>query len=351
MEVTVPVNLTFVLAKIHGMRSRMYEREALEKLLGVRNVLEMMRTVRAGEEYRSHREFERGLVQRHVAELTDVTRQLRASFREVTESFLRRYQAENLKVILRGWVRQTPVEQIKPYLIDLPERMLLPVEELLASSGVAGFLGRIPSRVLAEGARLGVVKFAQTKSTFFMEAGIDRAWLGELLTRASALHRPHRAGVLRLAGLEVDQYQVMFVLRSRINYDVAPEELREYLLGGPGTRVSLNSLMELASLRNAGEMLAELRRWRFLTGGAWRGGEPGTSPQKALEELQAAFERRLYDVANSVFYCEFNLSAVLAFFYLKRTELANLIVMTEALRYDIPRPETATRMVGSAVEE
>ena len=176
MAQTIPVNLSFVLAKIHGMRSRLYERERLERLLGSRNILELMRTVRSGgeaDEFVSHRQLEQALVAIHVAELGQLVRHLKSSHRRVLDAFLRRYQVENLKVILRGWVRQAPVEQVTPYLVELPRDLALPTTRLLSSRGLRAFLKNIPSRELAQGAALGREQFARTASAFFIEAGLD----------------------------------------------------------------------------------------------------------------------------------------------------------------------------------
>jgi V/A-type H+/Na+-transporting ATPase subunit C len=351
MSAALSVNLNFVLAKIHGMRSRTYERERLERALNVRNMLELMRMVSPGEEYRSHRAFEQKLVGRHVGELAELCMHLRSPFRETAESYLRRYQVENLKVILRGWSRGASASEIEPYLVALPKDMTVSVEELLAAPSVGAFLGRTKSKTLAAGGEMGEEHFAETKSTYFIEAGLDRAWLGSALKSASRLGEPHRGAVMRVLSLEADQYQVLFVMRARLNYDRPAEELKPYLLTGPGTKVGIRDLMSLAEMRGAGEMMTAAKKWRFLTGGTWPEAKAGESAAEMMEGVEEAFTRRLYEVANNVFYTSFDLGAVIAFFALKRMELANLIVLVESLRYDIPRPEAAGRMIGAVAAE
>ena len=347
MERTLPVDLSFVLAKIHGMRSRMYEHERLERLLGSRNMLELMRSVSPGSDFASHRHFERALVSMHVADLSLVARYLRAPHREVLDAYLSRYQVENLKVILRGWVRGLPPDQVGDHLIDLPPGLGLPTQTLLASRDLDAFLRQIQSAQLARGAGLGRAHFEQTSSTYFIEAGLDRAWLSRLLEASSALGRGHRRPVLELVRLEADQYQALFVLRSRINYDITPAEIEPLLITASGTRMSSGDLMELASRATAVEMLTHVPGLSRLAGSATWSAD-GDDPARAIESLQKAFIGRLYAVANRLYYnCVANLGAVLAFCTLKRMELADLIVLTESLRYDIPRAEIAERMMGS----
>ena len=129
---------------------------------------------------------------------------------------------------------------------------------------------------------------------------------------------------------------------------IAVDDLRPFLIEGPGTRVSVNELLELASAADAQQMFAQLPKAVWLMGRSDRSIESGAEPQQTIEALQERFGRRLYALANRLYYnCVFNLGAVLAFCYLKRSELANLIVLTESLRYDIPRMEVAQRMLGS----
>ena len=354
MERTVPVDLSFVLAKIHGMRSWMYERERLERLLGSRNILELMRTVRSGgeaDEFASHRQFEQALVGVHIAELDRLARYLESSHRQVLNAFLRRYQVENLKVILRGWVRQATVKQVTPYLVELPEGLALPIARLLSSRGLGAFTKNIPSKELAQGAALGREQLARTASAFFIEAGLDRAWMSGLLEAADQLGRSHREPVLELVGLEADQRQALFVLRARINYDLAVEDIRPFLIDGPGMQISVSEVMKSASVEDARQMFTQLPKINRLTGRPDWPDESiigGVEPHETIETLQKLFSEKLYALANRLYYsCVFNLGAALAFCYLKRTELANLIVLTESLRYDIPRAEVAERMMGN----
>ncbi|MBN2565020.1 MAG: V-type ATPase subunit, partial [Candidatus Eisenbacteria bacterium] len=181
MERTLPVDLSFVLAKIHGMRSRMYERERLERLLACRNVLELMRTISPGTDFVSHRHFERALVAMHVADIELVARYLDSPYRQVLLDFLCRYQVENLKVILRAWGRKLTPEEVSRHLVELSGGLALPTEALLASRDLDAFLANIPSKEFAQAASLGAEHFARSRSTFFIEAGLDRAWMSQLL--------------------------------------------------------------------------------------------------------------------------------------------------------------------------
>ena len=346
MRATVPVDLSFLLAKIHGMRSRVYEDERLARLLGSRNVLELMRSLRPNEELISHRQFERVLITDHVGELERLARYLEQPFAEAFAAFLRRYQVENAKVILRGWARRLTPEEVAEHVVDLPEDLGLPQRELMAAHDLEGFLGLLPGD-LAAGAALGRDHFLRLGGTYFLEVGLDRTWMGQLLTAADALAEPHRRAVCDMVNLEVDQYQVLLVLRGKVNYGIDLDELRPFLLSGPELRVKEEELEALSVAGDLAAMLAALPQRRWLEG---RRGDVG-DPAGSIEELQDRFLRRLYRRANWHYYHSvLDLGAVFAFAYLKRTELANLIILTEALRYDIPRPEIAGRLVGRSEE-
>ena len=330
-----PVDFAFVAAKLHGMRSKLYEAERVEPLTSLRNAFEMMASVFPRLDVRSRTRFERTLVETHVRDLVRVQTFLQGRNRYFFDWQLERYRVENLKVVLRGWKAQRPIDAVTELLIDLPEAYAVPVAELLATRKLNDVIKLMPVACYGKGVRKASVQFHDTGRLFHIEAGLDQAYFEELCARARRLKHTDRGQVNELVRREVLMYDVLFIMRARLNYDVAPEDVREFVVTGTDPaprRMMLEPIIEADRLEG---MIAALPEEKDLLG-------PGVMPTN-LEELQQCMWERLYLAANRLFYrAVFHMGCVEAFYYIKRVELRNLIRIAELLRQEI-RPAQITR--------
>jgi hypothetical protein len=134
---------------------------------------------------------------------------------------------------------------------------------------------------------------------------------------------------------------VLFAMRARLNYDLAAEEVREFLVtdvppAPPGWEFAV-----MLEGKTFAEMLRAAPRAKMLVG-------PG--PDVAgLEEFQQRLWERLYRLANRLFTrSSLHMGVVEAFYYIKRVELNNLIRVVELLRQEVPPAEMARRLIRLA---
>jgi vacuolar-type H+-ATPase subunit C/Vma6 len=333
-----PVDFAFVGAKLHGMRSKLYEADRLAPLMSLRNAFEMMASIYPKLDVRSRTRFERLLVEDHVHDLVRVATFLEGRNRAFFDWQLERYRVEDLKVLLRAWKAEMRPEEAREMLIALPESYPLPVDEVLATRRLNDVIKLMPRREFAAGVRRGSVHFHDTGHLFYIEAGLDQAYFSELCRRARDLKHADRRQVMRLLHMEVLIYSVLFIMRARLNYDMQPEDVREFLVRGekpaPGT-VRLEPIVRAESF---GEMLAALPQSADLVG--------GKEPPADLAELQRRMWERLYLAANRMFYrAFFHMGCVEAFYYIKRVELANLVRVAELLRQEYAAGQIAKTLI------
>jgi vacuolar-type H+-ATPase subunit C/Vma6 len=319
------VGFSFIFAKLHGMRARMYEGPRLAALASLRNPFEMISAMYPRLEERSLRGFERRLASEHVRELNRVRTLLDAQAQDFFTWQLQRYRIENLKVLLRAWKSHQSLEEVQPFLVELPARYALPVERLLGASKLPDFIALVPDRRFRDGIRRGSAQFQETNKLFYVEAGLDAAYFHELCLRASHLGEADRNEITRAIRMEMLTYNVLFAMRGRLNYGLTPDEVNEFLPRGPSPAPTGARYEPMLRAEGFAAMLAAMPDRKVLLG---NGPDPAD-----LGELQKRLAERLYQVANNTFYRSvLHMGCVVGFYYLKRVELNNLVRTAELLR-------------------
>ena len=109
-------NLDYLATRLHARRSRMAEAERLDALCQIRTLPELSRAVRLDTDYQAATEFQRRLVQDLAGEIAGCVRHVGGAGAELVAWLLVRFQVENLKTLLRGFVNQTPPEVLQTHL-------------------------------------------------------------------------------------------------------------------------------------------------------------------------------------------------------------------------------------------
>jgi len=330
-------NLDFIAAKVRGMRGKLYENDALRRLCQQPNIEELAAHLAPDQPIGSTIALQRFLTTQHVADLYRVHILLDGWHKQISLWMLRRYQVENLKVLLRCWNSEADSQTHTAFTAQLPDPLALPTDQLMAASSLEELLHRIPIPQLSQGALRGLGDFEESGRLFYVEAGIDQAYLTELLRLADTASGPGAQHTAKLVRLELDIYNVMLVLRAVFNYSLNFNKLRT-LFAPLGPRIGLDTLENLRSATDA-DHAAQLipatligRRSGPLTG----------------DDAETTMWNVLYRTANRLYYASIlDFGTVAAFYYIKRTELANLIKISELIRYGLPADLIPRQLIAS----
>jgi vacuolar-type H+-ATPase subunit C/Vma6 len=334
-----PVDFSFVSAKLHGMRSKLYEGARLDALTSLRNPFELIAAVLPGTDVRDRMDFERRLVEQHVRDLNRVRTLLDGPNRAFFDWQLERYRMENVKVLLRAWKARSESagSDVRALLVNLPEGYALSVDRLLSAAKLTDFMWALPGRLYAQGIKRGAVQFHDTQKLFFIEAGLDAVYFEELCRRCGDLETADREEVEELLRIEVLVYDVLFAVRGRLNLGLSIEDVGDFLVTGIAPAPGSVVFEAMLGASDFAGMLAAMPSRRTLL---------GTAEPMDLVGLQRALHERLARGANRSFYHSmFHMGAVEAFYYLKRIELANLIRVAELLRQERPAVEIRSELL------
>lgn len=314
----------YLLAKIRGKLSRMVEDDDVEKLatadldmihqrLSTSSYAPFLEQTKEGTVRISDR-LRQGL----FADVSTLLPTLTGRDRELLTAVLARYRVENLKTIIRAYVRHIPSDTAKRNVFSLPwERV--DYAHLLSLPGIDALVQEIPwpayQRALATVHR----QVGDKATTFPYEAELDSLYLERLISQRTR----HPAEVKR-------------ILKNRILWELFSWafRLKEYGFSFPE---SVNLLPDFRALVPQEEM-----RHIIEDADGWHGiahflGESGKEFEQVdsldLGRLEKLFDAQLIRLVRTAFVtAQFGIGIVVGYIYLKELELARLVTLVELAR-------------------
>ncbi len=337
-------DLDFLAARLHGRRARLADAERLEALCRLRTLPELARAVYPGGVYRSCEALQRRLLEDLVLELTFAASYLEAAGRELLKLMRARFQLENLKLVLRGFVNQLPLERVTAHLLVLPEALALDVRRLLNAGSLEALAARLPAGAPRRALESALHTWRDPPPLFFLEAALDRAHLEALLALSGRLRGGDREVVSPIFDQEACAFLLLLAVRGRFLHGVAPELLWPLQLrarcGLSGGRFKA---MTAAPDLRAAASLALARAIDALPGGEARG---QTSLEAVIGELEAlAWERSLRLCSRALRRSHLGLGAIVGYAGLRRVEAVNLITLSEGVRGGVAPEAIRARLI------
>jgi vacuolar-type H+-ATPase subunit C/Vma6 len=333
----IATDLDFVIAKTRARHSLIYEGTRLTALMRHRQLPELAHELFPLDTFASHMALERRLVEEYAESLARMWRYLAPPTDRAFIVLGLRLQVENVKVLLRSYLSglRLPAELLPT--IPLPE----PFRWTALGSGRPGniqdVLDAMPEPALRHAAGEAFVLFNDKPVPLYLEAGLDRGYMRLLLDAWRSLGADDRKVIRPLVDLESNIHNLMFVMRARVSYKLD----RSMVVRLAADDTTHNGVPPWVAGAAEGDSVREVL---------------ARAPQGLRRVLidvppePADIERRLwqmyYHLANRIYYRSFsNIGCPYAFACIKRMELANLITVVEAIRYDMTIEETLKRFL------
>jgi vacuolar-type H+-ATPase subunit C/Vma6 len=196
----------------------------------------------------------------------------------------------------------------------------------------------IPVRPIREAALVGLGEYEESGRLFFVETHVDRALFKGLHDAAARLPASEQEA-RNLVDIELDIYNLTLVLRGLFNYGLGFNKLRS-LFAPIGRSVTAAVLDDLRTAQALADAVGRVPN--ALLDDA----ESPVSPDR----LEEALWGRLLRVANRTYYSvPVGVAPVVAFYYIKRVELRNLIKISEGLRHGDPPATIRSTLLGRPV--
>jgi vacuolar-type H+-ATPase subunit C/Vma6 len=329
-ESTIPED--FVIAKVRGMRSKLFEGNRLVALADSKSLPELFRRVRPRDTFEGHLEFERDLLADQVRELERMSRNLSGPVLHLVQWLLVHYQLENLKVALRAYLSKKSVAEAEELMAPVPPRLALPTPLLFDAPDLRRFAAQVPVEEFRE-AMLQTIEAEKAPDNAAFETALDAAYYQRLLQLSDGTDE----WIRRLVAFDADLRNVSFILRSKFNYNLPWSKIRPFLVTS-GLYLTPDLAERLYAAHDLAQAINALPR-DFPSQEERRG-------IRSLQQLDKALLLQQYRLAARCFLRSIvAIPAVVAYFYIRRIEFANLVRLTESVRHSLPRADIESRLL------
>jgi V/A-type H+/Na+-transporting ATPase subunit C len=247
--------------------------------------------------------------------------------------FLRRWDVQNIKTILRGKNIHVTNEEILDCIVPAGELTEATLTELVRQPDPKSVIDLLATWRIAFARPLTTAfpAFARSGDLGALECALDRYYYEDALLSVAS-RSPNNAMIRDILSLEVDVVNIKTVLRM-IRDGVGPEEAKTFLLAG-GRELNdrkLDRLLALHSIEDAFSMLATTR-YRFL-GGI---NETALRSQK-ISVIEKELERYLVRQGTRSFLLDpLSVSSLIGYFWAKYNEITNIRVISRCKTADFP---------------
>jgi len=333
----------YLVARIHGRKSRLAEAERLDRLCRIRNLSDLAATIFPDTEYHGIMNLQRQLVHELAREISGFTPHLAGPRGRLLDWILVRFQVQNVKVLVRAHITKTPMPEVQKHLVFLPEGPVSGTHIPETTDTPAGFAGLLPKGRLRKNFEKALAIYSENLRPFFIEAALDSSYFSELLARTDQLTEEEREIIRPVADQETDIFHLMLAMRGKFHYGLTPDLLLPFHVGGTGiSRARLTAMfndqdIDTATGRALGYVIDELPSEH-------RSDE--TDGQTYPAHVEALARKRLMRLANSAFRkSHMGLGAVVGYVIMRLAETANLISISEGIRLNMAPEAIRGRMI------
>lgn len=342
-------DLDYLAARAHGRRGRVAEAERLDSLCRLRTINDLAHAIYPDADLQTCAAFQRWALEDLLSELSHSSRYLDEAGSELLAWMVVRFQVENMKVLLRGFLDRAPLELVQEHLITLPQELALDARALLSAETLERFVDRLPREMPRKALRVALGTYRGQVRPFFFEAALDQGYFQELMVRAGQLSEPDREIVSPLVDQEVNMFQLMLAVRGRFGYGLTPELLLPLHIrwGGIPTERFI-AILTAADLRTA----AVLAVGRVIDVLPSELAATGTYLPLDVADVEVLAWKRFLRLANRAFRrSHMGLGAIIGYTGIRRVEVANLITLSEGIRAGVPPDVIRARLVPRRDEE
>ncbi len=258
--------------------------------------------------------LEQGLIAALLDDYTVLLRPLTGKARALAAYWMRRFEISNLKVIIRGKIAGQGRAMIAAQMVDLGRFTTLPLDEMLRTEDVDELIRFLERTTFQHIAREGLKAFRKDRDLFALDSAIEHRYFNGLAEMRRGLSQSERQAVDPLLGAIIDQINLIWLMRYRFTYGMAPAEAY-YLLVSGGRNLDGGRLMLLAQMGSVAEVVAHLPE------------SLGRRVGGAVEvvAVERALEAHVNDVAKRVLKgTVFNLGRVFAYLLLREKQLLRI---------------------------
>jgi V/A-type H+-transporting ATPase subunit C len=201
--------------------------------------------------------LEQSIVSTLLEEAALLIRPLSGIARDLMTHWMRRFEIINIKRLVRDRIMGQTRDKSALELLELAPFRSLPVEDLIHTEDAGELLRLLEKTVYADMARLARAMYEEKRELFGLEAAFDRQYFTGLVKRVKSQQHNDQMHLRTMIGSMIDQLNLVWLLRYRFVYHLAPSHT--YLLLVPsGQHLGSHQLLELVQQDSLPQVLEKL---------------------------------------------------------------------------------------------
>ncbi len=173
---------------------------------------------------------------RIIAQLLEETRVLVRPLAGASRQFIiywtQRFEVSNVKTLIRAKMGGERYVTLIPRLIDMGPFARLDLEDLMHADDVPELFRRLEPGPYADIVRHARRAFEESRDPFILDATLDRAYYEGLVHRAQPIEAEAGKPFRELMAALIDRINLVWLMRYRFNYGLAPPQVYYLLVGG-----------------------------------------------------------------------------------------------------------------------
>lgn len=260
--------------------------------------------------------IEQAVIADYFDDIAVFIRPLKGAARAFLHHWQNRFEIVNLKRCIRHHLAGLPPAELRDNLLDIGAFADLPLDDLLRAEDADEVLRRLEGTAYSAMARHARNVYQESHTLFDLEAVLDRQYYRGLFDHYKALDDIDRRPLSGLLGAIADQINLVWLLRYRFAFGLAPAHA--YLLLIPaGRQLKGSDLLRLVQMDGLEEVLQHL---------------PDPMGERladatSIAEVEKAMDKQTQRVAHRVLRrTTFNLARALAYLVLRERQILKVHV-------------------------
>jgi V/A-type H+-transporting ATPase subunit C len=335
--------------KILAKESYILDKEKFKKLLACdsvekigeifKNTYNFNDTVDNGKKQTLHREGLEDLFSRYkVAELEEVLHFFSGPYKEFLQTFFMEYEIYDLVLMLRKISKGESAEDIQSHFIHSQNYSSLQYDKLIEAKTVVQFIEKLKGTPY-----YSVLKTTTdsdfAKREFHAETKLQLLLYNTLFKKAQKLRPLDKQAAENLIGSKIDCFNVQWIYRARKYYRISPEQMLIYSLRR-GSRLSFNKLKVMCYAKTVDDiqkLANDYLKYRIFE----------NDSELAMERNIGCY---LYsNITNNRF--KQTIGIAIAYIYLLEVVMNEFVIVTEAIRYSVPKELMGNYLICSMEKE
>jgi V/A-type H+-transporting ATPase subunit C len=269
-------------------------------------------------------------------------RLMQGGSRELLDWYWRRFEVNNLKMILRARHYGTAVESFRDMLIPLGSSSKLPWDALIAADSVVAVVNLVRRSAYGPALDDALERYRREAVLFVLEVALDLSYTHRLLKLVAKLRGRDRREATRFIGAWVDAQNLLWAYRYRIYAHFSPEEILNYTLHS-GLRVNAERIRAIALGAPLLDVVSQI--WGDILPGLET--LEGLPDRQALPKLELILQRHLWlEARQALGGYPLSLATVLAYEILLESEVYDLMALAEGKAVDWTAEQIRPYLIG-----